>query len=182
MKLCECGCGQPTSLAKQTDRRSGAKVGQPMRFIHGHFQPKLSGANHPSWKGGTTRMSDGYRLVLQPHHPRAYRGGYVLEHVLVASAALGRPLPKGPVVHHVDDDTSNNKNSNLAVLQDNGEHKTLHRRRTILRAGGNPWTQRLCCTCHQAKDFSEFYQGEKGGECRECAKTMVRERKRRRAG
>lgn len=36
MKLCECGCGQPTNLAKQTDRAKGRVKGQPYRFLKNH--------------------------------------------------------------------------------------------------------------------------------------------------
>jgi len=35
-KLCECGCGQPVSLARWTDPRRGHVKGQPKRFIGGH--------------------------------------------------------------------------------------------------------------------------------------------------
>lgn len=35
-KLCECGCGEPTSIAKQSQSRSGRKKGEPARFISGH--------------------------------------------------------------------------------------------------------------------------------------------------
>lgn len=35
-KLCECGCGKPTPISKYTDNRTGAKRGQPTRFIRGH--------------------------------------------------------------------------------------------------------------------------------------------------
>jgi hypothetical protein len=34
-KLCECGCGFPTPLAKRNQTR-GDRKGQPLRFIHGH--------------------------------------------------------------------------------------------------------------------------------------------------
>lgn len=36
VKLCECGCGQPTPIAKRTDTRAGQIKGQPIRFISGH--------------------------------------------------------------------------------------------------------------------------------------------------
>lgn len=32
--LCECGCGQPTSIARQT--RNGTKRGDPLRWVKGH--------------------------------------------------------------------------------------------------------------------------------------------------
>lgn len=36
IKLCECGCGEPTPLAKQNQSWSGRKKGEPARFIAGH--------------------------------------------------------------------------------------------------------------------------------------------------
>ena len=36
IKLCECGCGQPTPLAKTTKNRQGQVKGMPLRFINGH--------------------------------------------------------------------------------------------------------------------------------------------------
>lgn len=36
VKLCECGCGQPTRIARWFDIRHGAVPGKPMRFIKGH--------------------------------------------------------------------------------------------------------------------------------------------------
>ena len=36
IKLCECGCGQPTKLAPQGNTRRGWVSGQPMRFLTGH--------------------------------------------------------------------------------------------------------------------------------------------------
>jgi hypothetical protein len=36
MKLCECGCGKATPIAKRTDTKCGAVKGQPRRFALGH--------------------------------------------------------------------------------------------------------------------------------------------------
>jgi hypothetical protein len=36
VKLCECGCGKPTTLSRQGDTKRGLKKGQPQRFIRGH--------------------------------------------------------------------------------------------------------------------------------------------------
>ena len=35
-KLCECGCGLPTELVKQTDPKRGMIKGEPNRFLVGH--------------------------------------------------------------------------------------------------------------------------------------------------
>jgi hypothetical protein len=42
VKLCECGCGQPVSLAVANNRRSGVIKGTPLRFISGHHLKKLA--------------------------------------------------------------------------------------------------------------------------------------------
>ncbi len=42
-KLCECGCEQPTSVAKKTDRLYGHVKGLPIRFINGHSRRKKPG-------------------------------------------------------------------------------------------------------------------------------------------
>lgn len=34
--LCQCGCGEPTPVAKKTSRRDGHIIGQPIRFVSGH--------------------------------------------------------------------------------------------------------------------------------------------------
>jgi|SRR5579883_485126 len=36
IKLCECGCGQPTPLVKETDRKRGLLKGQPRKYIRWH--------------------------------------------------------------------------------------------------------------------------------------------------
>lgn len=41
IKLCECGCGQKTSMARQTRSDLGHIRGQPIRFINGHNKPNL---------------------------------------------------------------------------------------------------------------------------------------------
>jgi hypothetical protein len=35
-QLCACGCGQPTPIAKRTDRRRGLVKGEPTEYVRGH--------------------------------------------------------------------------------------------------------------------------------------------------
>jgi hypothetical protein len=44
--LCECGCGQKTQPARQTDSRLGNVKGEPQRFVRGH---QLRGALEKRW-------------------------------------------------------------------------------------------------------------------------------------
>ena len=79
---------------------------------------KLTGKNHPNWKGGRYLGWKGYVFVL------CEDGQYRREHRVVAEQTLGRPLEKGEVVHHIDGDKKNNHPSNLVVytISDHTHH------------------------------------------------------------
>lgn len=93
-------------------------------------------------------MRNGYVAVHRPGHPRAKSNGYVLEHLLIAERALGRPVPARYEVHHVNENPADNRPSNLVICEDKAYHKLLHRRRDALRACGNPnWVRCVVCRC-----------------------------------
>lgn len=50
------------------------------------------------------------------------------EHIVVAERALGKPLPNGAVVHHVNLDTHDNRPCNLVICPDEAYHRLLHKR------------------------------------------------------
>lgn len=183
--LCGCGCRQPAPIASYTHKGRGWIAGQPKRFIHGHNGrgvkrgPRVDrGDRNVNWKGGRRVLTTGYIAVrVTPGHQGVYRH----EHILVAERALGRPLPPFAIVHHVDGSRTNNANSNLAVLQSRQEHIELHRRLRVLRAGGNPWSDRICSVCREAKPNEFFYQTRHprrgliyGTRCMECSRTRQR--------
>lgn len=99
-----------------------------------------------AWKGGRFVQRNGYVLVWEPDHPNAYSYGYVFEHVRVVASALGRPLCGTEEVHHVDENKSNNANSNLVLCPDRAYHMLLHRRLRAYKAVGDP-NARLCKYC-----------------------------------
>lgn len=172
MKFCECGCGGVAPIARQSNPKRGHVKGQPCRFIVGH--------NHM----GTTRKS-GYAVKYAPEHPKAQNGAVYL-HVLIAEAALGRHMPDGVEIHHVDGNSLNNSNRNLVICQDKAYHKLLHVRARTIAAGGDPDTERLCATCRSPKPFAAFNRmaGNKShglqNACRECqrADQLARQAKR----
>jgi hypothetical protein len=124
---------------------------------------------------------DGYALVWAPDHPRVHADGYIFEHIAVVEKALGHYLPATAKVHHHNGVKDNNRNDNLVALENDGEHSSLHQRRRVQLAGGDPWTQSICCRCHRPKDKSEFYvlkSGRLSGDCKECSRASTRERTR----
>lgn len=66
-----------------------------------------------------------YRMIYKPEHPLATMRGYVREHRLIMEDSLGRYLTKDEIVHHIDEDTLNNKLNNLRLLSGT-EHRRLH--------------------------------------------------------
>lgn len=99
-----------------------------------------------------------------PKYSRYKQGG--LSHVRVAEGALGKRLPKGACVHHVNEDRYDNRPSNLVICQDAAYHNLLHVRARVVRAGGDPDAMRICFDCHAPKPFSAFTKGQYN--CRAC--------------
>lgn len=80
----------------------------------------------------------------------------IQEHVAVAERALGRKLPKGANVHHIDGNPGNNRNDNLVICPDMAYHKLLHLRQDALAACGHAdWLK--CRYCKKYDDPKNMY-------------------------
>lgn len=81
--------------------------------------------------------------------------GKKLQHVIIAEKALGKELPKGVQVHHVDYDRKNNAPSNLVICPNQEYHALLHVRTDAFLACGNP-DYRKCRFCGQYDDAANL--------------------------
>lgn len=101
------------------------------------------------------RMRNGGSLepVRSIGNPKNYRqsgrdGLRLGVHVMVAERALGKSLPEGAIVHHVNHIRSDNRNSNLVICPDSAYHHLLHSRERALDGCGHAdWLH--CWFCKQ---------------------------------
>jgi hypothetical protein len=73
-------------------------------------------------------------ITTRGHVMLSIRGTRIYEHIFKAERALGKPLPKGVLVHHLDGDGTNNDNTNLVICQNKAYHRLLHMRMWALHA------------------------------------------------
>jgi hypothetical protein len=99
-----------------------------------------------------------FREAIKPESRRQKRSGnhykttsignqkVIRDHILVVQRALGKPIPKGSVVHHIDGDINNNANSNLVLCQSHSYHAIIHARDRALKESGDA-NKRKCVFC-----------------------------------
>lgn len=134
-KYCSISCAitaRNLTDANPSKTRDLRGANNPM-FGKGQLGPQnpmygRTGSRSPRWKGGRKVRKDGYILVQAPeNHPYPADTNpsgtkYILEHRLVMEAILGRFLQPKEVVHHLNENPSDNRPENLALCKDQSEH------------------------------------------------------------
>lgn len=105
-------------------RRSNAAF-MRLRWAQQEWRARMTGGNHPGWKGGRKRHK-GYVYVKCPGHPDANKEGYVFKHRLVMERKLGRRLKPEERVHHRNGRKMDNRPCNLDLFENNGAHIRHH--------------------------------------------------------
>lgn len=158
---------------------------KPCRVCGGIFKPRKASHTLCSKKcmGIAERKESHYRYGLGAHGAgRSITGdGYMkvdsgYEHRAVAEKALGRPLPKGAVVHHVNGDKSDNRGVNLVICEDEKYHRLLHTNQKILAEGGEIGKHLFCGSCGMLLPLDQFHANrcnlfrfQRSGWCKQCA-------------
>lgn len=164
-KLCTIeGCSKPHEAhglcALHNARRStGADLYAPIR----QKRPQGSG-----------RISHGYLR-------RMVNLKVQMEHVRIAEKALGRQLPAGAQIHHLDEDRLNNSPTNLIICPDVAYHRLLHiRTRALQQCGHADW--RKCYFCGHWDAPDRLFINSANCHHRECINRYYREKRKARNG
>ena len=125
------------SLCNVIDCVKNAKAkGMCMSHYHRNLRygDPMAGRKSPSPKGsGST--SCGYPMMA-----------HKLVHVSIVEKVLGKNMPKGCEIHHVNKVRDDNRNENLVVCKDSSYHRLLHYRSDAFDACGNA-NARRCNVC-----------------------------------
>ena len=143
--------------------------------------PKLKGEDCPNFKTGK-KITHGGMQVQSHGNRRANAYGYVFEHLLVAERAMGKPVPIGAAVHHVNGNPLDNRPDNLVVCENNAFHLYLHARTRIVRAGGSPRIHKICSCCKRLLPRSDFNKSHHKSDglmiyCNDCRKAKRQAKK-----
>lgn len=120
---------------------SMAKIGRRLGIPHGSIQKLMANNNIPTRTHGEaislaaargrtrgrkpTMTSRGYVTIYKPEHPRAWKSGYVLEHILVWEQVHNKPLPDGWIIHHLNGIRNDNRPENLLALPEGKHHNDM---------------------------------------------------------
>lgn len=115
-------------------------------------------------------MKERYKKIRVSDHPNASANGQIREHIYVMSMFLGRPLKKGEVVHHIDNNPFNNNIENLMLFSSNAEHTSHHARELAFQESGD-YDKKKCAYCKKYDDPTTMYVRPSGVQAwhRECA-------------
>ena len=99
--LCECGCGQETSIARRTRSNIGVVKGQPRRFLAGHNKKNGKPEHAEEDRGHGTPCWIWQRALNQEGYGHAWNGEKVVRaHRMVYERHRG-PIPSGADLDHL---------------------------------------------------------------------------------
>jgi hypothetical protein len=120
--LCQCGCGELTSIAKRTDRSRSDVYGQHKRFRPNHHL-RVANPARRSTPANPMRPWLNRAQNRWYFYDRKGRGSAWARAVL--ECKLGRELTADEDAHHINGDTTDDRPENLEALS-KSEHTRLH--------------------------------------------------------
>ena len=126
------------------------------------------------------------RIVYKDERGYQRNSDNTREHRLIAEKVLNRKLKRNEIVHHIDYNKSNNKNSNLLIC-DRKYHNLIHARTDCILAGYSTNTHSRC-SFHKCYEQIENFCKDKTqwnglhAECRTATAIRIKNYRRRKGG
>lgn len=95
------------------------------KIVSEETKRKMSESTKAGGIGHKKERQDGYISVYFPDHPGSSADGYIMEHILVMEALLGRHLYEHECVHHINENKADNRKENLQLMT-KSEHMSFH--------------------------------------------------------
>lgn len=95
------------------------------KIVSKETRRRMSEADKKGGIGHKKKHSDGYIKVYFPDHPKSTKDGYIMEHILVMEALIGRHLADNECVHHINEIKDDNRKENLKLMTQS-EHMAFH--------------------------------------------------------
>lgn len=95
------------------------------KIVSPETRKKMSEADKRGGVGHKKKRPDGYVKIYFPDHPSCSKDGYIMEHILVMEALIGRHLKDNECVHHVNEIKDDNRKENLKLMT-KSEHMSYH--------------------------------------------------------
>jgi hypothetical protein len=135
--ICECGCGQLTTIATKTYSRLGQVKGQPLRFVHNHHRPTLK--HGCGCRTGATAEYVAFKAARQRcNNPNIrhwkYYGGRGIKFLFTSFDAFFAELGPKPTPQHSVDRIDNDGNYEPGNVKwsTNSEQQMNKRRKQML--------------------------------------------------
>jgi len=140
-----CSDPERAKIAARERKRQWRAKNRPTDWVDGRGKHRnhIKGSKHHRWNASRMLSEHGYvKVRVGQAHPVADPNGYAYEHLIVwLSAGRSAPAP-GEVIHHKDEDKTNNQLDNLELVT-RGEHNKIHNHRRGDRSGPQPGGARL---------------------------------------
>ena len=121
----ELACIFNRSVVSIQHKATNLKLNKDENFLSKiKSERQLNDKNH-MWRGGRKINAKGHVLILKRNHPLADANGYVLEHRYIMYEHMGRKLNDDEVIHHINENKTDNRLENLQVMT-RKEHTILH--------------------------------------------------------
>lgn len=95
------------------------------RAVSEETRARMSEGSKDGGIGHKKHRADGYIAIYFPDHPYSTKQGYIMEHVLVMEALIGRHLRPDECVHHINEIRDDNRKENLQLMTKK-EHMSYH--------------------------------------------------------